>query len=75
LIFLPKKKIQQTPNFNLIAPIIKIRCLFDLFTEKKSSKHQILGPASFQSADHCFKCRLGFTCVDYLNGDFLFVHN
>jgi hypothetical protein len=29
------KKIQQTPNFNLIAPIIKIRCLFDLFTEKK----------------------------------------
>jgi hypothetical protein len=27
----------------LIAPVIKIRCLFDLFTEKKkSSKHQIL---------------------------------
>jgi hypothetical protein len=40
-LFTEKNPIQQTPNFNLIAPIIKIRCLFDLFTEKKNPANRV----------------------------------
>jgi hypothetical protein len=54
----------------LAQVVIGILDLWNASTYFSTQICDCLGPASFQSADHCFKCRLSFTCVDYLNGDF-----